>query len=176
MKFHLFCIWKLRAGKKKKSICMLVETRIHLTLTELRSLEFCYSPALHDIYTQSIRFREGGRQKKSGGWWGRRSNKKWLTTEQGLDIQQMGAKKVSMSCQIKLITQTFFKPSVKKSKKIIADQTAQKSLDINLLQNQFWKWAVQSEFISWKIVEKKRSQLRQIEGLIFLAAGLNVIF
>ena len=96
--------------------------------------------------------------------------------EGGLDIQQMGAKKVSMSCQIKLITQTFFKPSVKKSKKIIADQTAQKSLDINLLQNQFWKWAVQSEFISWKIVEKKRSQLRQIEGLIFLAAGLNVIF
>ena len=51
---------------------MLVETRIHLTLTaqaaELREkLRFCYSPALHDIYTQSIRFREGGRQKKSGG-------------------------------------------------------------------------------------------------------------
>ena len=103
---------KTQRGKKKKSICMLVETRIHLTLTELRSLEFCYSPALHDIYTQSIRFREGGRQKKSGGWWGRRSNKKWLTTEQGLDIQQMGAKKVSMSRQIKLITQTFFKLGV----------------------------------------------------------------
>ena len=51
---------------------MLVETRIHLTLTaqaaELREkLRFCYSPALHDIYTQSIRFREGGRQKNSGG-------------------------------------------------------------------------------------------------------------
>ena len=51
---------------------MLVETRIHLTLTaqaaELREkLRFCYSPALHDIYTQSIRFREGGRQKKNLG-------------------------------------------------------------------------------------------------------------
>ena len=32
--------------------------------------------------------------------------------EGGLDIQQMGAKKVSMSCQIKLITPTFFKLGV----------------------------------------------------------------
>ena len=107
----------LKTQREKKPICMLVETRIHLTLTaqaaELREkLRFCYSPALHDIYTQSIRFREGGRQKKSGGWWGRRSNKKWLTTEGGLDIQQMGAKKVSMRCQIELITHTFFKLGV----------------------------------------------------------------
>ena len=88
---------------------MLVETRIHLTLTELRSLEFCYSPALHDIYTQSIRFREGGRQKKNLGDDGEEEATKNGFLEGGLDIQQMGAKKVSMSCQIKLITQTFFK-------------------------------------------------------------------
>ena len=56
-----------------------------------------------------------------------------------------------------------------KSPKIIRYQSSAKSI---------LKWAVQSEFISWKNrwERKKNSQLRQIEGLIFLAAGLNVIF
>ena len=40
------------------------------------------------------------------------ATKNGLLQRGGLDIQQMGAKKVSMSCQIKLITQTFFKLGV----------------------------------------------------------------
>ena len=122
--------------EEKKSICMLVETRIHLTLTELRSLDFAI-PLLYMTFTHRASDSERVEgKKKSGGWWGRRSNKKWLL-EGGMDIQQMGAKKVSMSCQIKLITQTFFKLGVfffyknncrLKSSKIIGHQSSAKSI------------------------------------------------
>ena len=72
---------------------MLVETRIHLTLTELRSLEFCYSPALHDIYTQSIRFREGGRQKKIWGMMGKKKQQKMAYYTRGVGYSTNGGKK-----------------------------------------------------------------------------------
>ena len=77
---------------------MLVETRIHLTLTaqaaELREkLRFCYSPALHDIYTQSIRFREGGRQKKLWGMMGKKKQQKMAYYRRGFGYSTNGGKK-----------------------------------------------------------------------------------
>ena len=68
---------------------------------------------------------------------GKKKQQKMAYYRGGLDIQQMGAKKVSMSCQIKLITQTFFKLGVifleknncrLKSSKIIGYQSSAKSI------------------------------------------------
>ena len=124
--------------EEKKSICMLVETRIHLTLTELRSLEFCYSPALHDIYTQSIRFREGGRQKKIWGMMGKKKQQKIAYYREGVWIfNKWGQKKCQWVVKLNSFTQTFFKLGVifleknncgSKSSKIIGYQSSAKSI------------------------------------------------
>ena len=78
--------------EEKKSICMLVETRIHLTLTELRSLDFAI-PLLYMTFTHRASDSERVEgKKKSGGWWGRRSNKKWLF-RRGFGYSTNGGKK-----------------------------------------------------------------------------------
>ena len=107
--------------EEKKSICMLVETRIHLTLTELRSLDFAI-PLLYMTFTHRASDSERVEgKKKSGGWWGRRSNKKWLF-RRGFGYSTNGGKK---KCQwvVKLnsFTLTFFKLGVFFSRKIIAE-------------------------------------------------------
>ena len=93
--------------EEKKSICMLVETRIHLTLTELRSLDFAI-PLLYMTFTHRASDSERVEGKKNLGDDGEEEATKNGFLEGGLDIQQMGAKKVSMSCQIKLIYPNIF--------------------------------------------------------------------
>ena len=86
---------------------MLVETRIHLTLTELRSLDFAI-PLLYMTFTHRASDSERVEGKKNLGDDGEEEATKNGFLEGGLDIQQMGAKKVSMSCQIKLIYPNIF--------------------------------------------------------------------
>lgn len=90
---------------------MWVETRIHLTLTAMQARDFaiplCSTWHLHTASDSGVE----GKKKVLGDE--EEATKNWAYTEGGLwRIQQMGAKKkVSMSCQIELITWIFFKPS-----------------------------------------------------------------
>ena len=115
---------------------MLVETRIHLTLTELRSLDFAI-PLLYMTFTHRASDSERVEGKKNLGDDGEEEATKNGFLEGGLDIQQMGAKKVSMSCQIKLIYPNIFQTWCHlykkdncgiKSSKIIGYQSSAKSI------------------------------------------------
>ena len=61
--------------EEKKSICMLVETRIHLTLTELRSLDFAI-PLLYMTFTHRASDSERVEGKKIWGMMGKKKQQK----------------------------------------------------------------------------------------------------
>ena len=119
--FTFFAFENSEREEKKKSICMLVETRIHLTLTELRSLDFAI-PLLYMTFTHRASDSERVEgKKKSGGWWGRRSNKKWLTTEGGWIFNKWGQKKCQWVVKLNSLPRHFSNLVSFFSRKIIAE-------------------------------------------------------